>query len=180
MKNRYIAKENEFVTEDYRMTCGSAEAESRVFDKHYSEKSRVTWLVAVQPNAGDNVYASNPDNRPGEGFGGRTLSLKCSDGSTFDLHGGWHGNAESLFRGTGVDVRNKHLTFVVLAKERDYTKDGSMRTILRDVVYRDEVPQIGDFQRWKSLVKQFPEARFYYSQSSGGSCSGPISEKDRV
>lgn len=179
MKTRYIAKENEFVTEDYQMTCGASEVQSRVFDKYYSEKSRVTWLVAVQSNAGDNIYASNPDNRKGEGFGGRVIPLKCSDGTTFDLNGGWHGNSDALFRATGVDVRDKHLTFVVLAKERSFTEDRSMRTILRDVVYKDEVPTVGKFQRWKTLVKQFPEAAFYYSQSNGGSSCGPISPKDQ-
>jgi hypothetical protein len=159
------------------MFCGQSEAESRKYHL-YVGKSGNTWLVAVQEAAAEEVYRTNtPANTGGEGFGGRTLEMLLADGGVFHLRGGWHSNADGLFDDTGIDVRDKHRTFVVLSKERDFTKDGTYRTIMRDVVYRDEKPVLGRFDRHKELEQRFPEAVFCYSQSKGGSSCGMINKK---
>jgi hypothetical protein len=157
---------NDFLTEGYSMICGSEEAEKRVYRK--VECKRGVWLVAVQPNAAENVYFHNPRDTKSQGFGGRTLSFPLEDGTVYEAKGPWHGNADSLFNDTGVDVRNTHYTFVVLAMERD-----GWPTVLRDVVYKDAAPVLGRFDRYKELMRQYPQAMQYYSQSSGGSSCGP-------
>ncbi len=157
---------NDYATARYAMICGSAEAEKRVYRK--VECKRGVWLVAIQPNAAENVYFHNPLDTKSEGFGGRTLSFPLEDGTVYEAKGPWHGNADSLFNDTGVDVRDTHYTFVVLAMARD-----GYPTILRDVVYKDAAPVLGAFDRYKELCKQYPQALQYYSESSGGSSCGP-------
>lgn len=162
-------------TEDqYRMTCGSAEAESRKYRRIEGSRGCV-WLVAIQPNAGDNVYFHDPKDTKSDGFAGRTLQFPLEDGTVYSAKGPWHTNCDALFKDTGVDIRNQHQTFVVLAKERDYK---NMRSIMKDVVYMDDAPVIGDFDRWKELAKQHPEAVYYYSKSSGGSSCGMIRRRE--
>lgn len=176
---RYVAKPDEFVTEGCQMFSGQADAVSHRYHK-YLGKSGNTWLVADAPNAAEHVYVTNnPQNTTSrsqgfEGFGGATLQMPLLDGTVFELHGGWHSNSDALFADTGIDVRDKYLTFVVLAKERDFTKDLSMRTILRGIVYKDAAPTLGKYDRYKDLIPLYPEARVYYSQSHGGSSSGYI------
>jgi len=182
---RYKAKENEYVTEDYQMFSGQGEAVERKYRK-YIGKSGNTWLVADQENAAENVYVTNnPQNTTSssqgfEGFGVATLSMPLVDGTTFLLHGGWHSNADALFADTGVDVRNQTYTFVVLSKERVTMDDGSYRTIMRDVVYKDEKPTLGSYYRYREIVKRYPEANYVYSSSRGGSSCGLISKEDRL
>ena len=171
---RYVAGPDEFVTDEYSMFSGQAEAVARLYNK-YVGKSGNTWLVAQQEQAAEEVYVTNnPANSGGEGFGGATLSMPLVEGGVFLLRGGWHTNADSLFKDTGVDVRNTHRTFVVLSKERDSTNDGSWRTVMRGIVYKDSEPVLGSFDRYKELIKQHPEAKFYYSKSKGGSSLGPV------
>jgi len=174
MKTRYVAKPGEFVTEDYRMFSGQGEAVSNKYHK-YLGKSGNTWLVADNDHAAENVYVTaNPKNIKGNGFGGATLKMPLVEGGEFLLNGGWNGNSEALFEDTGIDVRNQCRTFVVLSKEMVYTDDDTYRTILRDIVYMDKEPTLGLFSRNKELIKKFPEAKYCYMQSRGGSCCGAI------
>ena len=181
---RYIAQANEYVTDDYQMFSGQSSAVERHYHK-YTGKSDRTWLVADQENAADDIYVTNnPQNTTSkdqgfEGFGGATLAMPLVTGETFALHGGWHSNAQALFDDTGVDVRDTHFTFVVLAKERCSTDDGTWRTVFRDIVYRDAKPVLGGFDRYKKLIENHPDARFYYSSSRGGSSSGPCHQEKK-
>lgn len=158
------------------MFCGQSEAISRKYHKHVGKSGNI-WLVADQEDAGADIYVTNnPQNTTSrnqafEGFGGATLSMPLVDGTTFELRGGWHSNSDALFNDTGVDVRDKIFTFVVLSKGLDFDKKSYGR-ILTDVVYQDEKPTLGNFYRYKDLIKQYPEANFYYSESKGGSSSG--------
>jgi hypothetical protein len=165
---------DEFITDAYSMFSGQEDAQCRRYRK-IEDKMGHVWLVALQEAAAENVYVHDPKATNSQGFGGATLSFTLEDGSIYHAKGPWHSNADSLFSATGIDVRNTHRTFVVLAKERDTTTDGSYRTILRGVLYKDKEPVLGSFHRYKELIKQFPEAKFYYSQSHGGSSCGPIS-----
>lgn len=132
------------------------------------------WFYPVDHDEpGAHVYFDPFDNKS-QGFGGATLSFPCDDGVTYNVKGPWHGNTESLFEDTGVDLRDKHRTFIVLSKDRileGYT------TVMKDVVYQDPKGGIvGKFDRWEELVKQYPEAKFYYSASRGGSSCGPCND----
>lgn len=164
---------NDYATEDGGMICGQSDAQERRYHA-YKGNSGKTWLVADQVNAAENVYVTNnPQNTTSssqgfEGFGGATLKFKLVDGTIFEAHGPWHTEADGLFKDTGIDVRNTHYTFVVLAMARD-----GWPTIMRDVVYKDKEPVLGAFDRYKELMKQYPQALQYYSKSSGGSSCGP-------
>jgi hypothetical protein len=167
----------EYLTDEYQMFYGQADAVLQRYHKHIG-KSGNTWLVADSDYAAENVYVTNnPQNTTSkgqgfEGFGGATLKMPLVDGSIFELHGGWHSNSDALFADTGIDVRDKYRTFVVLAMDKEYVKGTDSQYRFKDVVYRDAAPVIGRFNRYKELINQYPEARVYYSSSHGGNLSG--------
>jgi len=152
------------------------EARERKYHLYIGESGR-TWLVANTQDAGDHIYvtAHADPNIVGDGFGGGTLPLKLVDGRTFNLKGGWHSNPNGLLQDTGVDVMKNHITFVVLAKSLDMREQ-----VLSDVVYKDDKPQVGLFERWKELAKEHPEANYYFYESAGGAGWGPIKDKHRA
>ena len=153
----------------YRMICGSAEVEERTW-YIIKGKSGGNWLIPVNdPEPAAHVHYHHPNDKNSEGYAGRTLPFKLEDGSVYQAQGPWHSNSDALFRDTGVDIRDQHLTFVVLAKDRD----GS---VMKDVLYIDDKPTLGKFERYKELATQYPDARYYYSESHGGSSMGPINQ----
>lgn len=166
-----------YTQKPYQMISGQHEAQVRRYHKHVTPTGRV-WLVADQEAAAENVYVHDPSERGDKwrGFGGATLTFPLIDGTEYVAKAPWHSNADALFAETGVDLRDKHFTFVVLAMSCEWIE---ARTTFVDVVYQDEKPILGSFNRYKDLIKQYPQAQFYYSESSGGSCSGPISAQDR-
>lgn len=173
----YEAKEDEFVEESYQMFSGQGEAVSHKYHK-YIGKSGNIWLVADSKSPADNIYVTNnPQNTTDKnsrwaGFGGATLKMPLVEGGVFELHGGWHTNSESLFCDTGVDLRDKHETFVVLSKEMEYTEDGTYRRIFKGIVYKDDKPIFGPYHRYEDLIRKYPEAQYYYMKSHGGGSSG--------
>lgn len=150
------------------MVSGQGNAQSFIYKKH-TGKSGANWFIPInseEPAA--HVQVHYPSSKYSDGYGGAALLFQLDDGTTYRAQGPWHSNSDSLFRDTGIDIRDKHLTFVVLSKaSKGYP------TELIDVVYQDPQPLLGKFDRYKDLIKQFPEARYYYSESSGGSFSGP-------
>lgn len=154
------------------MICGSAEAEERVYQKVVGKNG--VWLIAVQPNAADNVYLHDPEDTDSHGFAGRTIKFPLKDGSTYKAKGPWHSNSNALFIDTGVDVRDQHETFVVLSKGRKTTGPPRYEMLLTDVVYIDDKPTLGKLNRDEELAEKFPEAKFSYSESRSGSSCGPI------
>lgn len=173
---RYAAGPGEFVTGDYQMYSGQDEAVAQRYHR-YAGKSGNTWLVAGSEAAAENIYVTNtPANSGGEGFGGAHLPMPLLDGTTFVLKGGWHSNSDALFVDTGVDVRNKYRTFVLLAMERDSTEDGTFRSVFRRIIYQDEKPVLGRYDRYKEIIQAHPEADYYYMDSRGGSSHGLTDE----
>lgn len=168
----------DYIIENQPMTSGQGEAIAKQYHK-YEGKSGRTWLVADVPNAGDYVYVTNnPENTTSytqgfQGFGGATLPMLLVEGSIFQLRGGWHSNSEALYEDTGVDVRDKHLTFIVVARQRVFEAG---QTILKDVLYKDLEPVIGLFDRGKfianKLYQEFGDPLLLYSRSNGGSSLG--------
>ncbi|MFW9874523.1 MAG: hypothetical protein ACFFG0_15560 [Candidatus Thorarchaeota archaeon] len=158
------------------MTCGSDEAESRKYFRLLGKDGKL-WLVANQPNAADNIYVegSKSDKNTGfEGFGGRTLTFTLVHGQEIKLKGPWHSNANSLLYATGVDIRDKHLTWGCIGKSWKSGPDWQ-GTIL-DVIHMDKEPVIGEFNRIEKLAnevaKELGMELYYYKQSQGGSTSG--------
>jgi hypothetical protein len=177
-KETYKPKETDWVAPPYSMICGSYEAEIRRY-KRYEDKEGCVWLVAIQEDAACNIYWHNPRDKDSQGFAGRTLHFPLEDGSVYEAKGPWHTNSDAFFQKTGIDIRDKHRTFVVLSKDIQYQPGGYCRPIMVDVVYKDEAPTIGHFDRYKELIKLHPEAKCYHSQSSGGSSTGWINDHDR-
>lgn len=169
----YTPTENDYVIERQPMVCGSSEAESRKYHKHIGKSGKI-WLVADQGDAAANVYVEDGPNS--DGFGGRTLTFPLVDGTEVKLKGPWHANSESLFQDTGVDVRDKHYTFVVISRKRESGE--FYESIMVDVLYRDDAPQLGSFHRGDVLARQWAREVnapvFLYSQSKGGSSCGQV------
>lgn len=172
---------NDWISDSYQMFSGQAEAVERKYRLYPCTSNRKgVWLVADQPNAGENVYYHNPANdATSQGFGGNTLHFPLVDGGVYAAKGPWHGNTDSLFADTGVDLRATHYTFVVLGMSREYVGSGYGRTVIRDVVYKDTGPTLGRYDRYKDIIKAHPQAVVYYMCSRGGSSCGHISKQDR-
>lgn len=173
----------DFVIDEYRMFSGQGEVLARKFKK-YQGKSGNTWYLSIQENCADNVYVDCHDPRS-DGFGGVTLTFELEDGTIDNVKGPWHSNSEAFRKDTGIDINNKHLTFVVISKERG--QDKNYRTIMKDVLYKDECPTLGIYDRYKEIAKPFVEEAikngenlYYYSKGTGGSSNGPIVWKGKL
>lgn len=162
----------------HSMRSGSYEAERRHYHVHKGKGER-TWFVADQIDAASNIYVHDPtdEGKPASmrGFAGRTLTLITVEGEELSVRAPWHSNAEALFKDTGVDVRGTHRTFVVIANERDYSEG---RTVLRDIILKDESPRLGPFDRGRWVAQGIANVMgrhvFCYDESSGGSSLGPV------
>ena len=162
------------VIERRGMISGMAEAEARKYIPIITEDGCL-WLVADQPNMADHVYYCAFDPKS-QGFGGSTLTFQLVDGDSIDLQGPWHGNADSLFEDTGIDIRDTRLTYVVIARER--THDEHWRSVLKDILYEDKEPTMGIFHRGEVIAKEIANGIGHpvilYSESQGGSSEGPV------
>jgi hypothetical protein len=169
------------LTKSYFMFSASAVAESA--ERQYEVvkgKSGRRWLYSAAakdiPDQASHIYV---EGGPGsQGFGGRTISFQLLSGEKLDLVGPWTSNADALFKDTGVDLRNKHLTWGFVAKHRVYEKDnhGTLVPVFKCILHYDLVPQTGTFNRITDHAKTFSELTkrrvAYYSQSFGGSRHG--------
>lgn len=169
----YTPTANDFIIERQPMICASAEAESRKYHKYIGKSGRI-WLAADQEDAAANVYVEGGPNS--DGFAGRTLTFQLTDSSEIKLKGPWHTNSQALFEDTGVDVRDKYYTYIVISKDRKYGEH--YESIMVDVLYRDEAPQLGSFHRGDVLAREWAREIgvpvYCYSQSKGGSSCGQV------
>jgi len=145
------------------------------------------WLYPINiPNPGDLIHMWSPSKSKGgfQGYGGSTLTFPMEDGSEFECKGPWHSNSEALLKATGVDLTEKHLTFVIISRGQEY--DGP-KTILKNILYMDLKPMVGKFERGRELAKAFAnnlgEKVYLYSKSDGGSSTGsvyPEEQEERI
>jgi len=165
-----------FVAENAPMICGSAEAEAREYQVAIDKNRGVVWFYTLSdPDPGGHVYCHDPRDVNSQGYAGRTITFKVGKTGTYNAKGPWHATAEALFTGTGVDIRDKYLTFVAIAKRRG-KNEGNTRAILEDVLYMDEKPILGLFERGRNLARKMATELGHpvccYSESGGGSSSG--------
>lgn len=157
------------------MTCGSSEAEKRTYKKVIG-KSGKTWLYAVQDNPADNIYCSG--GKHSQGMAGRTLEFKLEDGDTISIQGPWHTNAGALLADTGIDLSEKHSTFVVVGLEREYPEHGLAPITIKDVQYIDSKWVIGEYERGQKIAQEtanrLGKKVILFTRSKGGSSHGPI------
>ena len=174
--------------EPYRMICGSADAEKRVYKKLIGKSGRI-WLVAIQDNPADNIYVSaDPvENKPGykgfRGFAGRILEFTLEDGDVEKLAGPWATNSSALFKDTGYDIRDKYLTFGVIGLGREYKNGCSGGVTITDVLYQDEDWVIGEFNRVEKIAQKLAnklgKTVMKFSKSQGGSSCGQVKPEEK-
>jgi hypothetical protein len=172
----------DFTPERRPMKSASYEASKFRYKKVVGKSGRL-WLY---PANGDPSYihveADPGENKPGyqgfRGYGGRTLTFILEDGTPIKLQGPWNGNADALYKDTGVDLRNNHMTFVVISLDRVRNDRNWLFGTFKDVVYIDKEPTKGKYERYKEIgqriANQLGKPVFYYMESSGGASSGQI------
>ena len=160
---------------EFPITIASEEL-SRYRFRSIVGSSGVKWYVPTDDSSdhpGDNLYCTQSANwdESGSGFSGRTLDMRMGDGTVERLKGGWHSNAEAFYQDTGEDLRDKHKTYVVIAKRRD-------AEYLYEVVYADSEPQVSGFRRGEELAKEYAtklnQPVVSFSRSAAGAVIGQV------
>lgn len=145
-----------------------------------SKSGRAYFYRDVKFGAG-NIYA---DGGPGsQGMGGSTCRFHLEDGTHYDSIGPWMTNANDLFRETGVDLRNKHASRLILARKTEYPKGQYCdRPDMIDVVHFEEEFIEGPFDRANILAQEIAnkmgEKLFYFIETSGGAQMFHVTPKE--
>lgn len=133
------------------------------------------WLIPTNiPNSADHVHFAPclKDQASSQGYGGSVLTFMLEDGLTIDVKGPWHGNADSMLKDTGVDIRDRHYTQVVIGLERiTWPESTSVCGGVRKIIYHDFKPVLGRFDRYKDIAKLMAndwEQTVYVIQASSG------------
>jgi hypothetical protein len=152
-----------------RMKCGQAEQSACKYKKIIGKTG--VWYIAIQPNEGDNIYFARNNKKYSDGFAGSTLDFELEDGSIDHVQGPWHSNSRSLLADTGYDTTHKHITRGIIALDAEPIPGKYMSTRHEDVLYYDEEPVVGDFERITILARDFANKlgkSVYAAQISNG------------
>lgn len=146
----------------------SAEASNREYNKYLDANGSI-WLLSTDPNCADRIYVEGgPDS---DGFGGRIIKFKLTDGTHISLKGPWHSNSKSFKHATGVDVTDKHISWGLIAES-----GSSFSGEYANIYYIDTDPVISTSNRIEELAKEYAAALkhpvVYFSQGYGGSRGG--------
>lgn len=165
------------------MISGMAEAAKHIYRKVACTNGRKGWwLYPVNSETpGENVYY-DPLDPSSQGFAGSTLSFTLEDGTIHKAKGPWHSNTDALFSDTGVDLRDTHRTWGVVAKRR-VALPRRPGTAYGDEYRFEEVLHgdgdggvIGAFSRLHDLARKYAQELgvpvAYYAGSRGGSSCG--------
>jgi hypothetical protein len=175
----------EYKIERKPMISGQGEAVEHKYYK-YTGKSGNIWLVSDQLNNADQILVTNnPENTTNpnqgfEGFGGAVMKIPLVGGGIFELHGGWHTNSDAFYQDTGIDIRNRHYTRVIVAKNRRWEHG---QEIYIDVLYYEDEYRLGHFDRNKKIAQdianELGQTVVCYSESTGGSSSGGVKPSEQ-
>lgn len=139
------------------------------------------WLIGINEKGiectDDLWYRANPEvQKYSRGLGGSPKSFMLTSGEKVTLQGPWNGNSQSLYEQTGIDLRHKEPSIVVLTKDdtlsgiqsRELVK--SIRTGVKyeplidknDILYADEEVVFGKWHRVLRVAEEYfdshPEA----------------------
>jgi hypothetical protein len=165
------------LNERYRMVSAVGEQSAISLWDYAIDANGTYWLWPTEhkePGAmvhvGETLHAGQ---RYSEGYSGRTMQFPTKDGIV-KIQGPWHTNADALFHATGVDLRDKHLTWGLIALRREYDKH---IPVFRYVLHLDpDEGVVGPFDRISKQAQAFATegARpiAYYSRSHSGSSCG--------
>lgn len=167
------------VSEPYRMISGRAEQASVKLWNYTKDADGVYWFwPAEHPEPGAMVHCGSPiiAGRKSDGYGGAIMAFRTADGN-INIQGPWHSNTDALFERTGVDLRDKHLTYGVVGTGRDTTTD--FHTVITGVVHADPKDGVlGTFERINVIAQELADREdrpfYYYRKSHGGSSCGPV------
>jgi hypothetical protein len=155
------------------MISASNEVLISTFDRYEDPvKPGFYWFVKADiPNKAEYIFYGSPHTTNSEGMGGRVIPFRCTDGQTINIQGPWWSNSDSFYGSTGIDIRNTNYTFVVVARSVD--RIDRLETLI-DVVYKDDEPTIGPFDRWKTILSSVfqvlnDDQLVIYVKSDGGS-----------
>jgi len=135
-------------------------------------KSGKAWFYRDRKFAATAIYVDG--GKGSEGMGGRTCRFDLEDGTHYDSIGPWMTTAEHLFADTGVDVRNRYASRLILCRKIEYPKNGYYtRPNMLDVVHFEEEYVEGTRNRADELAQQIAnkmgEKLFYFIETPGGS-----------
>lgn len=138
-------------------------------------KSGKAWFYRPGKFAATHIYVDG--GKGSQGMGGRTITFKLEDGTTYDSIGPWMTGADAMFKDTGVDVRHQNGTRLVLARQVEYPKDYyAMMPDMIDVVHHEPEFVEGHYDRARELaqkiVNDLNEPLHYFIESFGGAQSG--------
>lgn len=161
------------------MVSGYDKAISRKYNI-YTGKSGDRWLVADQENPGDNIYVEGGPNS--QGFGGARLTFMLKDDTKLELIGPWHSNSTALFMDTGIDVRDKHLTYGIIADTREPGPKGGFEWYYSGIIHLDEAPTVGYYDRIERIAnawsREHQKSCYYCFLSRGGGSASSTHKKD--
>lgn len=138
------------------MTSSQGEAAGRSGYRLATGNDGWIWLYAPNDaDPGNTIYAHNPADANSQGMGGAWIEFKTGVAGIYRVKGPWKANSSRLFDDTGVDLRDKRLSFVVLSLDADLSR--YPRVICRDVIHVDSAPMMGTFDRGKLLAQRYAD-----------------------
>lgn len=174
----------DYIIEEQPMISASGEVMESVFDRYEApHRPGYFWFVKSGiPNKAEYIFYGSPHTTYSEGMGGRVIPFRCTDGQTINIQGPWWSNSDSFYGSTGIDIRNTNYTFVVVARSVD--RIDRLETLI-DVVYKDDEPTIGPFDRWKTILSSVfqvlnDDQLVVYVKSAGGSSLGYYKRDDVI
>lgn len=112
------------------------------------------WCYQIGEHGAEQIFAEKGNGMAG--FGGSTLTFSLDGGTSVDIVAPWHTTADSLFKATGVDLRDHYRTQGIVALKRTLTGGWGNETF-DDVLHYDEEPTVGAFDRVDRIAERFAE-----------------------
>jgi hypothetical protein len=138
-------------------------------------KSGKVWLYSSGPFPADKIYVDG--GKGSKGMGGRTVKFMCVNGEEFMSIGPWMTTADRLYAETGVDLREKYGTKLILSRKTEPTENINwFMCNMIDVVHNEPDFIEGRFSRAEYLaqeiVNKLNEPLFYFIETYGGASQG--------
>ena len=151
--------------EPYQMISSQGDAQTGIYTK--VKGKRRTWFY----RDADHIYCTPLPQEGYQGMAGATLTFHLPNDLTEDVKAPWATNSSGLYKDTGIDIRDQHLTKGVISVERD-------KSILKTLLHKDLNWSKGPHNRIETLAQYYANllnrTLFYFCKFYGGSSLGPI------